>query len=184
MTPKPFSELEFLHITLETATGNIEGLFSDLRLDSKTLPDGLTAYKIRHSDDDDSVPITIDTCVVAHCFGTLIVNVPLDFGGSGHIEILDWNFGEEDDDNCPEWIKKHTADRETAKEVKSFIDYFVERQKIDTGAVQCIRTCGWGGKAVLRVEYADSHKDYRPVLMAKEYLRDMPPTAAIKRQTG
>jgi hypothetical protein len=55
---------------------------------------------------------------------------------------------------------------------KSFIDYFVEKQKIDTKTVQCIRTYGWGDKAVLRVEYADFHKDYKPTNLAKKYLRD------------
>jgi len=57
-------------------------------------------------------------------------------------------------------------------EVKSFVDYFVEKQMIDTKGVQCIRTCGWGEKAVLRVEYADFHKDYKPVLLAKKYLQE------------
>jgi len=59
------------------------------------------------------------------------------------------------------------------KVAKSFVDYFVEKQKIDTTAVQCIRTYGWGEKAVLRVEYAGYHKDYKPVKLAKQYLREM-----------
>jgi hypothetical protein len=92
MTPKPFPELDFQHITLTTPKGTITGLFSDLRVDVTTIPDGLIPYSIRHSDDDDSVPATIETCVVANYFGTLIVNAPLDLGGSGYIEILDWHF--------------------------------------------------------------------------------------------
>lgn len=55
---------------------------------------------------------------------------------------------------------------------KSFIDYFVEKQKIDTKALECIRTYGWGDKAVLRVEYAGFHKDYKPINLAKKYLRE------------
>jgi hypothetical protein len=59
------------------------------------------------------------------------------------------------------------------KEVtKSFVDYFVENCNIDTKAVQCIRTYGCGDKAVLRVEYADFHKDYKPTMLAKQYLID------------
>jgi hypothetical protein len=173
MELKHFSQLEFRHITLETAAGDIEGLFSDLRLDTNTLPDGLIPYYIRASGADDSVPATIETHVAVDRFGTLIVNAPLDFGDSDHIVITDWGLDEDDDDNCPEWIKRYLEGEETAAEVKSFVDYFVERQKIDTGAVRCIRTCGRGEKAVLRVEYAASHKDHRPVLMAKEYLRDV-----------
>jgi len=62
--------------------------------------------------------------------------------------------------------------RELEKAEKSFIDYFVEKQKIDTKGVECIRTYGWGEKAVLRVEYANHHKDYRPIRLAKQYLRE------------
>jgi hypothetical protein len=64
------------------------------------------------------------------------------------------------------------AVRQVKKVEKSFIDYFVEKQKIDTQAVECIRTCGWGEKAVLRVEYATHHKDYKPIRLAKQYLRE------------
>jgi hypothetical protein len=59
------------------------------------------------------------------------------------------------------------------KKIKSFMDYFIEKYKIDTGTIECIRTCGWGGKAVLRVEYPGFHKDYRPVRLAKQYLLEV-----------
>ena len=62
--------------------------------------------------------------------------------------------------------------RELEKTVKSFTDYFVEKQKIDTTAVECIRTYGWGDEAVVRVEYADFHKDYKPIKLAKQYLQE------------
>ena len=63
--------------------------------------------------------------------------------------------------------------KELKEQTKSFVDYFVEKQKIDTKKVQCIRTYGWGEKAVLRVEYADSHKNYKPVKLAKQYLQEI-----------
>ena len=56
---------------------------------------------------------------------------------------------------------------------KSFIDFWIENQKIDTNGLQCIRTYGWGDKAILRVEYADFHKDYNPIVFAKKYLQEM-----------
>jgi hypothetical protein len=59
------------------------------------------------------------------------------------------------------------------KETKSFVDYFVENNKIDTTGIECIRTYGQGKKAVLRVEYDGFHKDYRPVKLARQYLREM-----------
>jgi hypothetical protein len=56
---------------------------------------------------------------------------------------------------------------------KSFVDYFFESQNINTEGVKCIRTYGWGEKSVLRVEYADFHKDYKPVGLAKKYLKEV-----------
>jgi hypothetical protein len=60
-----------------------------------------------------------------------------------------------------------------SKAEKSFIDYFIENKEIETKGVKCIRTYGWGEKAVLRVEYADFHKDYKPVNLAKKYLKEV-----------
>ena len=56
------------------------------------------------------------------------------------------------------------------KTKKSFVEYFIEYHKIDTTGLACIRTYGWGEKAVLRVEYACFHRDYKPVRLAKKYL--------------
>ncbi len=173
MTPIPFSELKFRHLMLETEKGDIHGLFSELRLNIETLPDSLIPYYIRSSDADDSVPATIETHAEVDRFGTLIVNAPLDFGGSDHIGILDWGFDEEEYGSCSHWVKKYLDHAKCDKAEKSFIDYFIEKHNIDTGAVRSIRTCGWGGKAVLRVEYAGSKKDYKPILLAKEYLREI-----------
>ena len=64
---------------------------------------------------------------------------------------------------------------------KTFLDLFVEKYKIDTKTVQCIRTYGWDKEAVVRVEYfvlrtqykyADFYKDYKPTVLAKKYLRE------------
>ncbi len=92
MKPIPFSEVEFDHITLDTPIGSIRGLFSELRVDASTIPKGLFPYGIRYSDDDDSVPATIESRVWVNYFGTIIVEEPLNFGGSDYIEITDWNF--------------------------------------------------------------------------------------------
>ncbi len=109
MKPLPFSEIEFEHISLDTPQGNIGGLFSELRVDAPTIPKGLTPYDIRYSDHDDSVPATIESCVSINHFGTVIVNAPLDFGGSGNIEIDDWNFVNAYADRT-EWEKKYITD--------------------------------------------------------------------------
>ncbi len=106
MTPIPFSELEFTYITFETEKGDIEGLFSELRLDIETLSEGLIPYEIRCHGKDDSAPATIETHVTVNYFGVIIVNKPLDFGSSDHIEIFDWGFDYGPDD-CPEWAQEY-----------------------------------------------------------------------------
>ena len=168
MKPLPFSEIEFEHITLDTPGGTVGGLFSERRVDAPAIPKGLTPYDIRYSDHDDSVPATIESFVSINFFGTVIVNAPLDFGGFGNIEIDDWNFVDASAGR-PEWEKQYTGD----KAPKSFIDYFVEKMNIDTRGVETIRTCGWGNGAVLIVEYAESHKKYKPVGLARQYLSEM-----------
>ena len=105
MTPKSFLELEFRQMTLETNRGDIHGIYTELRLDVETMPDGLIPYAIQYSDYDDSVPAALKTHVSVNYFGAFVVNEPLDFGGSDHIEILEWGFDEEDRDDCPEWVK-------------------------------------------------------------------------------
>jgi len=102
----PFSELQFTFITLDTHKGNIEGLFSERRLDIATIPDGLIPYDVRSDDDDDSMPATVEICVTVNYFGMIVVNEPLDFGGSDHIEILDWNF-DDGPNGCPEWAREY-----------------------------------------------------------------------------
>jgi hypothetical protein len=62
--------------------------------------------------------------------------------------------------------------KELKKTEKSFVDYFIENYNIDTKTVQCIRTHCSGEKAILRVEYADFHKDYKPTVLAKQYLQE------------
>jgi hypothetical protein len=61
-------------------------------------------------------------------------------------------------------------DKDLKQGTKSFVYVFVEKYKIDTKTVQCIRTYGWGEKAVLRVEYADTYINFKPANLAKKYL--------------
>jgi len=105
MNARPFTVLEFRRMTLSTANGDIEGLFSELRLDAATVPDGLVAYAIRHGDDD-SVPCVLERHVTVNYFGAFVTDKPLDFGGSDRIGILDWGF-DEPSDASPEWLKRH-----------------------------------------------------------------------------
>jgi hypothetical protein len=47
-------------------------IFADIRIDPDTLPSGLHAYELRHSDDDWSQPATLENHVAVNFFGTVI----------------------------------------------------------------------------------------------------------------
>ncbi|WP_419511430.1 LPD28 domain-containing protein [Alistipes sp.] len=97
MSNETISNLDLRAIYLETEAGDIYGLFSEYRLKDAVLPEGLIAYGVRHSDDDDSVPSTIEPSVTVNYFGLLIVDRPLDFRGKDHIDITEWGFDEDEE---------------------------------------------------------------------------------------
>jgi hypothetical protein len=98
-------------MTLETSSGTIYGLYTDLNLSLGTVPEGLFPYPLAWDEGgDDSIPTSIERAHAVCSFGILVVNSPLDFGGADNIRIDDWGFDEEDDKNCPEWIKQHLPD--------------------------------------------------------------------------
>lgn len=55
----------------------VEGLFSALRLDRKTLPEGLYAYDIRHT--DSGAFCTIEEHVSANHMGTFVTEKKIEF---------------------------------------------------------------------------------------------------------
>lgn len=64
-------------------------LFTCLRIDRDTVPSGLFAYDIRHTDSDDGIAGTIEKSVFVNQMGTVITSEPLDFGERGYIPLDD-----------------------------------------------------------------------------------------------
>lgn len=58
-------------------------LFADMRIDPKTVPDGLHMYEVRHSDDDWLEPSQITEGVLVNFYGTLLTTEPLDMPTEG-----------------------------------------------------------------------------------------------------
>jgi hypothetical protein len=58
-------------------------LFSELRLDSKTIPRPLHVYHVRHSDEDWTKPVSVERQVVVNHYGTLITIDKLNLGKDG-----------------------------------------------------------------------------------------------------
>lgn len=71
-----------------------EGLFSSLRVDRNTIPDGCYFYEVRHDDNDWCEPIEVALGVLVNHFGTLITKEPLPLvDGYLYIESdSDWKY--------------------------------------------------------------------------------------------
>lgn len=70
-------------------------LFTDGRIDPKTVPEGLYLYSLRHGDDD-SIPLTVEKHVTVNHFGNIISKREIPFpDGEEYAEIPgddDWGY--------------------------------------------------------------------------------------------
>ena len=53
-----------------------ECLFSDLRIDRESVPEGYSMYEVRHTDDDWGMPAEIGNWIMVNFFGTLLTKEP------------------------------------------------------------------------------------------------------------
>ena len=53
-----------------------ECLFSDLRIDENSVPEGYLMYEVRHTDEDWGKPAEIGLWIMVNFFGTLLVKEP------------------------------------------------------------------------------------------------------------
>lgn len=67
-------------------------LFTEVRVDKDTIPDGMYCYDLRHGDDD-GMPCTIEQNVTVNYFGAVIVSVPFDFGNEDYVPVSYDDFG-------------------------------------------------------------------------------------------
>lgn len=54
------------------------GLFSELRVNKDTVPEGYYMYEVRHSDEDWGEPCEIAEWIMVNFFGTLLMKEPLE----------------------------------------------------------------------------------------------------------
>ena len=76
-----------------------ECLFSDLRIDRETIPEGYTMYEVRHSDEDWGEPVEIAIGIMVNFYGTLLTKEPFDLEPSTvtnnsylWIDDADWSY--------------------------------------------------------------------------------------------
>lgn len=73
--------------------GHSEGFLTYGYAVPHNLPEGWRAYDIRHSDDDDAIPCTLEKSVIVNYYGTFLTKDNLDdLLEKGYADILDWNF--------------------------------------------------------------------------------------------
>lgn len=77
-----------------------EGLFTCLRVDRNTVPEGWYMYEVRHDDECHGEPVEIALWVMVNHWGTLLVKEPFDleksqFANNAYLCIdpeEDWNY--------------------------------------------------------------------------------------------
>lgn len=55
-----------------------EGLFTELRVDRSTIPEGWYMYEVRHDDNNWGDPVEIARGILVNHFGTLLVKDPIE----------------------------------------------------------------------------------------------------------
>ena len=79
-----------LEITLEDGTTYV-GMFTDMRLDRETLPEGKFAYDCRHDDASWAELCQLQPFVLVNHAGTFVVNEPIPNAEEGPL-IMEWSY--------------------------------------------------------------------------------------------
>ena len=78
-----FEEVELLGII---------ALFTELRIDKSSIPEGMFCYSLRHGDDD-SFPSTVENSVVVNYYGAILTTEKLNLGTANSLPVGYDNFG-------------------------------------------------------------------------------------------
>jgi len=68
------------------------GVFTELRVDKSTIPEGVNCYELRHGDDD-SYPAAIEQSVRVNYFGAVLMADKMELGEDGSVELTFDDFG-------------------------------------------------------------------------------------------
>lgn len=84
-------------------------LFVCLRVDRKTVPEGLYAYDIRHDDDCQGIACEIARFIMVNHWGTVLMLEPLDLGDKGFLLMTedDINYGVDECYSVYEFIAQY-----------------------------------------------------------------------------
>lgn len=68
------------------------GVFTELRVDKSTIPEGVNCYELRHGDDD-SYPAELEESVRVNYFGAVLMTDKMEMDQSGRVELDYEDFG-------------------------------------------------------------------------------------------
>lgn len=91
-------DMESIRLEVKMPDGSKEtviGRFDELRIPSLPQGSGYYHYSIRHSDNDDSIPATLEKCTWVNHYGDFVCKKDLDgaiAAGGGFLEITEWEF--------------------------------------------------------------------------------------------
>lgn len=68
------------------------GIFTELRVDKSTLPQGVNCYELRHGEDD-SYPVAMEQSVRVNYFGAVLMADKMELGKNGYAELTLDDFG-------------------------------------------------------------------------------------------
>ena len=68
---------------------DVPALFTDLRVDRSTVPDGVYRYEVRYSDEYGGEPVELTRGIMVDFFGTVLTREPIQLPISGGLELND-----------------------------------------------------------------------------------------------
>ena len=68
------------------------GVFTELRVDKSTIPEGMNCYELRHGEDD-SYPAAMEQSVRVNYFGAVLMTDKMELGEDGSVELTFDDFG-------------------------------------------------------------------------------------------
>ena len=68
------------------------GVFTELRVDKSTIPEGVYCYELRHGDDD-SYPVTLKEDIRVNYFGAVLMKNEMELGKEGYVGLSYDDFG-------------------------------------------------------------------------------------------
>lgn len=80
----------------------ISALYTDSRINRNSLPQGVFAYEMRHSDDGDEPFAAVEPIVVVNFSGTVLTKQEIPMNTVGYADI--WEFGYDDEMALAEFL--------------------------------------------------------------------------------